>query len=322
MGEMKFVKPAKPRVFSEERDSWILDIPKNGTVHFHDVKIFGEIKRNGHRLYLSNKFSLSSGNFNLHLDFLEKHVPEGYMLDGEVGFKDLTKNSGDVAHAIAEGNSEELFYFAFDILATPSIPQQELAKYPLWRRKEILWQLCHAWNSEKILYNATYVNGFREVLAELESQNGEGMVFKYADRPNKAGSRANMIKYKFRQDYDVVIVDCKGKPTEWRVKPGEVGADGILYPEGRHSDPWLAGYVGLRYGLYDAKTGELVVLGSLGITGPKEKMETYIGRVAIVRANAQFPSGCLQHPQTIGWREPWDKPATDCKFDFEKGEQV
>lgn len=320
MTEFKFIKPAKARPFEDKRDKWILSLA-NTTTDYYKHKIIGEIKRNGWRFYCANdKQYTATGHIHRFEKF--KHPLDGYVFDGEIAFSDLRKQSGDVTTALADGNYTDLFFYAFDIVGHPCFSQEELLAFPLEKRKRLLKSVIEELNHPKYVYNPVYYGDFGKIIESLLEDGGEGMVFKYLDKPYKAGSRANMIKYKFFDDYDVVIVDAEGYPSEWTVRPGEKGRDGILYPDGKHTEPWLRGYRNLRYGLYDSKTKELKVLGSFGFTGPKEKISKHIGKVAIVKAYSQFPSGCLQHPIFQGWRHPEDKSAEMCLFDFEKGVQV
>jgi hypothetical protein len=146
----------------------------------------------------------------------------------------------------------------------------------------------------------------------IVAAGGEGIMLKdmrgqYVQCP---GTRRSWLWQKKKKwlTVEVVIVGCDGKPTMWTVKPGHVGADGVLYPNGKPSDTAAKGYVNLEYG-YWAPNG-LVKVGTLGITGPREELKQYVGRVAEVKCAAVYDSGALRHPTDVVWRD--DKKAEDC----------
>ena len=307
-----YVKPAKARTFTAKRDSEILN-QKND----FDKKVVGEIKRNGWRLIVSSEVCYTATGHKKQIPWIQKQIPKGYVIDGEIAFDDFSKDSSDVTHALSDELFDDLYFFAFDLLATPEISQEIFMEKGFIYRRGFLEMLFHHNNlGNKIRLNEIWYDKFPERIEELKQAGAEGMMFKYLDRPYKPGSRANMVKYKFFDDYDVVIVDAEGKPSEWRVRPGDTGTDGRTYPDGLHTESWDKGYVNLRYGLYCKETGELKILGSLGVTGPKEELSKHVGKVARVKAYAQFPTGCLQHPVFLEYRDPADKSADECVFEF------
>ena len=159
----------------------------------------------------------------------------------------------------------------------------------------------------------TYRSEYKKILA----RGGEGVVFKSIESTWSAGSRSGWIKLKAYKDFDVVITGCDEKPSEWRVRPGAVDPQtGLILPDGDYTSSWKAGYVNLSYGFYD-QHGKLRTVGSLGFTGPRNELEQYVGKVAIVKGyGEQFESGALQHPVFQDWRD--DKDAEDCVFEFKE----
>ena len=309
----KHVRPAKARTFDKKRDGYLLSAvtPKNTVA---------EVKRNGWRFAITSEKSYSATGKAMNT-FVQKCIPEGYAIDGEIAFEDFSKRPGDVSHALSERNYEGLYFYAFDVLQTPGLDQKATMALSFGARRQVLELLYHKFliQHDKFKLNEVFHEDFPGLVEMLKEQGAEGAIFKNTLRPYEPGGRANMVKLKFFDDYDVVIVDALGKPTEWTVRPGETGKDGVFYPKGKHAESWEKEWVNLRYGMYDIKTGKLVTLGSLGVTGPKEKMEKHIGKVALMKAYDLFPTGCLQHPVWLDWRDPADKAAKDCLFDFEKG---
>ena len=237
-------------------------------------------------------------------------IPEGCVLDGE-----LMPNDGEGHEVVSHYRSkcpEKLKLIAFDILYWRG---KSIMHWPLRDRRELLMVVLKecAYGSQ-IVPNDIIQDDFGEAMRKALHDGREGLIIKTRDSIYKPGSRSQWLKCKATETVDVVITDCNAKPTEWRVRPGCTGKDGIFYPEGRHSDPWIAGHVGLSYGFYD-QAGTLHRVGSLGFTGPRESIKKHVGRVAEVTSfGPQFPTGAIQHPSFEKWRD--DKDPKGCVFGF------
>ena len=272
----------------------------------------GEMKLDGHRMLVSSTCAWSRiGKDIKNMTHIQQECPVGTLLDGEILPKEGVEGSDRVSNLRAE-NPESLGFVAFDVIYHEGEYVGDLS----WsKRRKILEGLINADMEHISLSQLYYMNDWTtEALMEIASERGhEGIMLKKVSEPYKANSRSAWVKHKFTDTHDVVIVDCNAKPSEWRVRPGEVGNDGKLYPQGLHTDPWLAGYVGLSYGFYDQQ-GNLRVVGSLGETGPRKEMEKHVGKVAEIKAYGQYPTGALRHPVLERWRE--DKLPEDCVFKF------
>jgi ATP-dependent DNA ligase len=272
----------------------------------------GEMKLDGHRMLVSSTCAWSRiGKDIANMNHIQKECPSGTLLDGEILPKSGVEGSDRVSNLRAE-DPMSLGFVAFDILYHEG---QYVGDMPWSKRRLILESVINDSMDHISLSQLYYMNEWStEQLMEIASDRGhEGIMLKKTTEPYKANSRSAWVKHKFTDTHDVVIVDCNAKPSEWRVRPGEVGTDGKLYPEGLHTDPWLKGYVGLNYGFYDQQ-GNLRIVGSLGETGPREDMEQYVGRVAEIKAYGQYVTGALRHPVLERWRE--DKLPEDCVFEF------
>jgi len=223
-----------------------------------------------------------------------------------------------VAHEIAEDN-DALRFVVFDLLYTDAT---SIMHWPWHRRRELLRHeidLAHRKNPrimDLLVLSDTHpaygVRDIEQLMAQAEERQYEGLVLKKTNAEYKPKSRSAWVKFKFTDTMDVIITDCDSKPTEWRVRPGEVGKDGVLYPEGRHSDPWIAGHVGLSYGFVIG--GKITRVGSLGVTGTRKEMEQHVGKVAEVKVYGQFEdTGALRHPIFLKFRD--DKLPEECVFD-------
>jgi ATP-dependent DNA ligase len=138
----------------------------------------------------------------------------------------------------------------------------------------------------------------RQLLAEVEAEGGEGILLKDMRGRYIPGSRTPLwVKYISRRRkklYDVVI--CGWTRTS---------ATGEAYKTGE---------CGLQYGVWDARmnhgAGGVRRCGSLGVTMTAAEAEGLIGKVAVVEAWFQYPSGALRHPQFKRFRS--DKLPQEC----------
>lgn len=185
-----------------------------------------------------------------------------------------------------------------------------------WRkRRDMLEALVCDLNHEKVHCVLTFeIRGKgakQKFLETMLGEGAEGIVLKRADSPYAPGSRClSWIKVKPTDTYDVVLTSIVGSVDRWTVRPGDV-----LYPEGKESSTFKAGWVRLGYGFY-SEDNQLYEVGHC-LTGPPEEMEALIGQVAEFKAWGQYSSGALKHPQFVRLRD--DKAPEECVFDFGRG---
>jgi len=276
-------------------------------------RYIAEMKLDGHRCLLGSNVAWSRIGKDIGcLSHAQAELPKGYLLDGEIIPREGAEGSDRVSNLRAE-SPESLVFSAFDILYFDGKYVGDRA----WSERRNLLISVVRDDMKNITLSEIYQmseNSTADLMQIALERGHEGIMIKDVQAPYKANSRSSWAKLKFTDNYDVVIVDCEAKPSEWRVRPGEVyRQDGKLYPEGLHTDPWTKGYVGLNYGFYD-KEGNLRVVGSLGETGPRDEMEKFVGRVAEIKGYGQYPTGAIRHPVLERWRD--DKLPEDCVFNF------
>ncbi len=228
------------------------------------------------------------------------------VVDGE-----LYTPGGSATDAAKLENRDKLVYVVFDLLSWNHF---NYVNVEFQRRRSdlvLLVNLCKLRFPDMRIHLSEIVADGLDLYQTVRDEGGEGIMMKDLHAPYAPGKRSwAWQKIKVTNTWDVVVTGCDAKPSEWRVRPGEVGTDGVLRPNGLHTDPWLAGHVGLTYGWYF--DGELVTVGQLGYTGPKEELELLVGKVAEMKAYGVYRTGALRHPQVLRFRE--DKPVTECVF--------
>jgi ATP-dependent DNA ligase len=202
-----------------------------------------EMKLDGHRMLLSNLCAWSRiGKDIKNMEHLMGEVPEGTLLDGEVLPKEGAEGSDVVSHLRAE-DPLALGFVAFDILYHEGAYVGDQA----WFKRRALLESVIQKDMEHLSLSALYSLDQYSIddLMEIAQERGhEGIMLKKTDAPYKENSRSAWVKHKFTDTHDVVIVDCEAKPSEWRVRPGEVGKVAEVkgygqYPTGALRHPQL-----------------------------------------------------------------------------------
>jgi len=295
----------RPMLAKSIKDGWLQSIAPEDYV--------AEIKLDGHRRLVTHDVSYSRIATEHYHKHIQKHIPTGCMLDGEIIPTEGEVSARRVTHLLAE-QPYALKLVVFDILYAHGKSTMDLS----WDMRHYMLDVVMSMiKSPSIARSDVYVFGDEydlEELLDIAAEHGsEGIVIKRRDAIYKPNSRASWVKWKFTETHDVVVTDCESKPSEWRVRPGKTGKDGIFYSDGRHSDPWLAGDVGLSWGVY--KNEKLVRIGPLGITGPRDEMEKRIGLVAEVKGyGTSKDTGCMKHPVLLSFRD--DKDPRECTWDI------
>ena len=267
-------------------------------------------KHNGWRGWVTRDGLLTKRDNTIRIPHLAAHLEPRFLLDTELVVLGEPSTSWAVSHYLANDKTK-LGLVVLDVLAAGS---RRFFNRTTQDRVELLKRLWRHLEAPGVRMVQTFDP--KRVDLERVPDGCDGWVLKKKTGLYRPGSKcADWLKVKKWFTYDVVIVDCDGEPTKWTTRPGELDCHGVLQPDGVYASGWKKGYVNLRYGLYDS-SGRLRLLGQLGKTGPRQKLEQLVGRVAEVRALGQTRTGALTSPHIEGWRDPRDKAAEDCTFDF------
>jgi bifunctional non-homologous end joining protein LigD len=154
------------------------------------------------------------------------------IVDGEVVA--LDKNGAPdfsaLQAALAEGRSEDLVFFAFDLLFAEG---QDMRPLALSARKERLQQLLEQSKPKLIRYVAHLSDAGDAVFESACRMNLEGIVSKRLDTPYQSARTGSWTRTKCRAGHEVVIGGWSGGLKDVRSLIVGVYRDGHLVPVGR-----------------------------------------------------------------------------------------
>jgi bifunctional non-homologous end joining protein LigD len=171
-----------------------------------------EIKFDGYRIQLRVEDGKAVMRTRKGLDWTEKFraiadaakdLPDA-IIDGEVVALDHTgaPDFAALQAALSEGESKNLIFFVFDLLA---LEGEDLRKLPLSERKERLQRLLAGRKNTQIRYVEHFASGGDAVLKSACRMSLEGIVSKRLDAPYRSGRTKSWIKSKCRAGHEVVI---------------------------------------------------------------------------------------------------------------------
>ncbi|MGW1420418.1 DNA ligase D [Bradyrhizobium manausense] len=173
-----------------------------------------EIKFDGYRVQLRTEDGKATLKTRKGLDWTDKFasiakeaggLPDG-MIDGEIVALDHNgaPNFSSLQAALSDGKTEELIFFAFDLLFADGLDYRRLR---LGERKERLKKLLEARKrkSGQIRYVEHFESGGDAVLQSACKLELEGVVSKKLDAPYRSGRTESWTKAKCRAGHEVVI---------------------------------------------------------------------------------------------------------------------
>lgn len=212
-----------------------------------------EIKFDGYRVQLRVEDGEATLKTRKGLDWTDKFasiakeasaLPEA-LIDGEIVALDHNgaPNFSALQAALSDGKTEDLIFFAFDLLFTEGLDYRRL---PLGERKERLKALLEARKkkSSQVRYVEHFESGGDAVLQSACKLELEGIVSKKLDAPYRSGRTESWTKAKCRAGHEVVIGGYKTTNGKFR-----------SLMAGVHRDDHLAfvGMVGTGFGANKVK---------------------------------------------------------------------
>ncbi|TWI71463.1 bifunctional non-homologous end joining protein LigD [Bradyrhizobium huanghuaihaiense] len=184
-----------------------------------------EIKFDGYRVQLRIEDGEATLKTRKGLDWTDKFgsiakeatsLPDA-MIDGEIVALDHNgaPNFSSLQAALSDGKTDDLIFFAFDLLFAEN---QDFRRLPLGERKERLKALLEARKrkSAQIRYVEHFESGGDAVLQSACKLELEGVVSKKLDAPYRSGRTESWIKAKCRAGHEVVIGGYKTTNGKFR----------------------------------------------------------------------------------------------------------
>ncbi len=185
----------------------LVERPPDGAEFVHEIKFDGyrmQMRVEGGRAVLSTRTGLDWTNRFPEIAAAAGALPD-CIVDGEIVALD-SQGAPDFAAlqaALADGRTENLVYFAFDLLFAAGV---DLCKRPLADRKAELERVMRSAHGDGILrYVEHFASGGDAVLKSACRLSLEGIVSKRLDAPYRPGRHDGWTKAKCRAGHEVVI---------------------------------------------------------------------------------------------------------------------
>ncbi|MGC1523490.1 MAG: DNA ligase D [Steroidobacteraceae bacterium] len=206
-GRIQPVMVAKMPNFVEPQLAKLSDAPPEGSGWVHEVKL------DGYRAQLRVSGGESRIRTRAGLDWTQRfaaiakdaEVLPDCMIDGEIVALDAKglPRFDALQAALSEGQSEDLVFFAFDLLFEG---REDLRTLPLTDRKERLKTLLGARGvSRRLHFVAHLPSNAKDVYASACKMGLEGIVSKQLEAPYRSGRSGSWLKIKCRAGQEVVI---------------------------------------------------------------------------------------------------------------------
>ncbi|AZS20768.1 DNA ligase D [Caulobacter sp. FWC26] len=211
----------------------LVDRPPAGSDWAHEIKF------DGYRMQLRVQGGVATLRTRTGLDWSDRfpqliedaaHLPDS-LIDGEVVALDAegSPSFAGLQAALSEQDTDDLIFFAFDLLHTDG---EALADLPLQERKQRLKTLLPK-TGDRLRYVEHFTSGGEAVLQSACRMSLEGVVSKRLDAPYRSGKSAAWTKAKCRAGHEVVIGGWTTTGEAFRSLIVGVYRDGDLVHVGR-----------------------------------------------------------------------------------------
>ena len=240
--KVKAAKPVKPKTpskmpaFVEPQLCKSLERPPAGSGWAHEIKFDGyrmQLRIENGRAVLKTRKGL---DWTAQFDAIAREgadLPDG-IIDGEICAVDAAgqPNFADLQAALADEETADLIFFAFDLMFTGG---EDLRRLPLSQRKTRLKALLDGRKGKglRIRYVEHFTTAGQAVLDSACRLDLEGIVSKRLDAPYRSGRGEAWTKSKCRAGHEVVIGGWTTTGTAFRSLIAGVYKDGELVHVGR-----------------------------------------------------------------------------------------
>jgi bifunctional non-homologous end joining protein LigD len=241
------IRVAKLPAFVEPQLAKLVDRPPEGSGWAHEVKL------DGYRVQVRVSDGACIIRTRTGLDWTDRFAAiaedalalSDCLIDGEVVALDEHRlpNFGALQAALSEGKSEDLVFFAFDLLFQG---REDLRTLPLADRKARLEALLKPRGiSHRLHFVAHLASSAQDVYSSACKMGLEGIVSKQLEAPYRSGRSGSWLKTKCRAGQEVVI-------GGWTTETGTVRS--LLAGVYRGKQFVYVGRIGTGYGRTVAKT--------------------------------------------------------------------
>ncbi len=223
----------KPPAFVEPQLCKASAKPPNGAGWAHEIKFDGyrmQLRIHGGRPTLLTRKGIDwSAKFPALIE-ASRRLADG-VYDGEIVALDQTgaPDFASLQAAISDGRTDNLIYFAFDLLV---LGNDDLRALPLSERKTRLAVVLES-APASIRYVDHFITAGDAVLRSACRMDLEGIVSKKLDTPYQSGRTETWVKSKCRQGHEVVIGGWATTGDAFRSLIAGVNRDGRLVHVGR-----------------------------------------------------------------------------------------
>jgi len=196
-------------IFVEPQHCKLVDQPSSESGWAHEIKLDGyrgQLRVHGGRAAIRTRAGLDWTQ-RFAAIATDAHALPDCLIDGEIVALDGQQRPSFalLQAALSNERSEDLLFFAFDLLFEQRGGLRDLRELPLKERKSRLEKLLNGKKLNRVRYVAHLTSNGPEVLASACAMQLEGIVSKRLDAPYRSGRPGTWTKTKCRAGQEVVL---------------------------------------------------------------------------------------------------------------------